>query len=160
MHLYDIALETIEGKQTTMKAFKGKTLLIVNTASKCGYTKQFAALETLYKKYHDQGFVVLGFPCNQFLNQDPASEADILEFCTLHYGVTFPMFKKIHVKGKQKHPLYAYLIENTPIRTNKNIKWNFEKFLVDGEGHIVNRYPSKRDPLDFEADIQSVLEAK
>ena len=157
MHIYDITLETITGKQTTMDAFKGKTLLIVNTASKCGYTKQFAALETLYKKYKDQGFTVLGFPCNQFLNQDPGNNEAILEFCTLHYGVTFPMFKKTMVKGKNKHPLFAHLIANSPVRTNKGIRWNFEKFLVNPQGDIVNRYPSKMDPLDIESDIKDVM---
>lgn len=157
MNLYDIQVEKMTGVNIPLSTYQGKTLLIVNTASKCGFTPQFEGLEALYQKYKDQNFVVLGFPCNQFLNQDPGSNEDILSFCQLNYGVTFPMFSKLSVRGKNQHPLFKYLIQHSPVRKGKSIKWNFEKFLINKEGDIVNRYVSKVTPEDIESDIEAIL---
>ena len=123
MNLYDIEVETMRGETIKLEEYKGKVLLIVNTASKCGFTPQFAGLEALHKKYYDKGLRILGFPCNQFLRQDPGSNKDILEFCQLNYGVSFEMFKKIFVKGKKIHPLFDFLVSNSPQRKNKKVKW-------------------------------------
>ncbi|TVP95464.1 MAG: glutathione peroxidase [Acholeplasmatales bacterium] len=158
MFIYDIEVEPIIGKKTRLETYRGKTLLIVNTASKCGFSKQFASLQVLHEKYQDRGLVIMGFPCNQFLNQEPGSEKDIMEHCTMHYGVTFPIFKKTDVKGKNQHPLYKHLVAEAPTRKGKAIKWNFEKFLVASDGTVVARYPSRKDPLDFETDIVRLLE--
>ena len=157
MHLYDIEVENMEGIIKKLSVYNGKVLLIVNTASKCGFTKQFGALEDLNKKYKDKNLEILGFPCNQFFNQDPGSNSDILEFCSLNYGVSFEMFKKINVKGKDIHPLYKFLVENSPIKQDKKIKWNFEKFLITSSGDIINRYQSKIVPSEIEEDILKLL---
>jgi len=157
MHLYDIEVENMEGIIKKLSVYNGKVLLIVNTASKCGFTKQFGALEDLNKKYKDKNLEILGFPCNQFFNQDPGSNSDILEFCSLNYGVSFEMFKKINVKGKDIHPLYKFLVENSPIKQDKKIKWNFEKFLISSSGEIVKRYQSKIKPEAIEDDILKQL---
>jgi glutathione peroxidase len=133
-------------------------MLIVNTASKCGFTSQFKGLESLYEKYHDQGLEVLGFPCNQFLKQDPASESEISEFCTLNYGVTFPMFSKIEVNGENTHPLYQLLkSEAKGLLGSEKIKWNFTKFLVDKEGKVLKRYAPNLEPKEMTADIEKIL---
>lgn len=153
MSLYNIEIEKMNSTQVLLDTYKGEVLLIVNTASKCGFTKQFADLEKLYIKYKDQGFKILGFPCNQFLKQDPASNEEILEFCTLNFGVTFEMFKKIDVKGKNIHPLFDFLVTNSPEKTGKKIKWNFEKFLISKNGEVVKRYSSSTEPFDIEDDI-------
>lgn len=158
MHLYDIVVENMEGNIKKLSTYKGKVLLIVNTASKCGFTKQFGALEDLNKKYKDKDLVILGFPCNQFFKQDPGSNSEILEFCTLNYSVSFEMFKKINVKGKDIHQLYNYLVENSPVKQGKKIKWNFEKFLISSSGEIINRYESKIKPEKIEEDIIKLLE--
>lgn len=150
MHLYDIEVENMKGEFKALKEYQGKVLIIVNTASKCGLTPQFEGLEELYLKYKDQGLEILGFPCNQFLKQDPASNEDILSFCQLNYGVTFEMFKKLFVKGKNIHPLYKFLISNSKERKNKNIKWNFEKFLINKEGEIVERFLPTVKPESME----------
>jgi len=158
MYFYDIEVENMAGITKKLLDYKGKTILIVNTASKCGYTKQFGALEELYKKYKDKGFIILGFPCNQFLKQDPGSNEEILEFCSINYGVTFEMFKKIFVKGKDIHPIYNYLVTNSPVKQGKKIKWNFTKFLISDTGEIINRYESKILPSAIEGDITQLLE--
>ncbi len=143
--LYDIPLVDIDGKETTLAQYKGKTLLIVNVASKCGYTKQYKGLEELNEEYADRGLVVLGFPCNQFGGQEPGTEEDIKEFCSLTYGVTFPMFSKVEVNGPNRHPLYEKLAgEASPFPGR--IGWNFSKFLVNGEGVIVDRFSSAVAP--------------
>lgn len=143
--LYDIPLKDIDGQSTSLAAHKGKVLLIVNVASKCGHTKQYAGLEALYRKYHDQGLVVLGFPCNQFGGQEPGTNAEIKQFCTLKYNVSFPMFDKIEVNGPNRHPLYAALAgDGSPVAGN--IKWNFTKFLVGRDGKILNRFEPKTQP--------------
>jgi glutathione peroxidase len=155
--LYDINVETISNKEKSLKDYKGKVMLIVNTASKCGFTPQFEGLEELNKKYKDKGLEVLGFPCNQFLFQDPGSNEDINEFCQLNYGVTFDMFSKIKVNGKNSHELYQYLISNQPEGSPKKIKWNFTKFLVSKEGKILKRYEPTVKPFEMELDIEKAL---
>lgn len=154
MSIYKFKIEAMDGKVHSLEEFKGKTILIVNTASKCGFTKQFEGLELLYKKYKDQKFIILGFPCNQFLNQELKSDEAILEFCQLNYGVSFPMFAKIKVKGNDKLPLYDYLIEATD---NKKIEWNFTKFLINNQGEVVKRFSPKTTPESIETDIEALL---
>ncbi|MCU0787239.1 MAG: glutathione peroxidase [Verrucomicrobia bacterium] len=156
--LYDLPLKDIDGNATTLAAYKGKVLLIVNVASKCGYTKQYRALEAMYRKHADQGLVVLGFPCNQFGGQEPGSNQEIREFCTGTYDVTFPLFDKIEVNGPGQSPLYAQLTgENSPFPGA--IKWNFTKFLIGRDGTILRRFESKTTPdsPEMEQAIQSAL---
>lgn len=155
--LYDIEVVNMKHETRKLEEYKGKVLLIVNTASKCGFTPQFEGLEKLYQDYHDKGFEILGFPCNQFLHQDPGSNEEILEFCTLNYGVTFDMFEKLDVKGKNQHPLYTYLTENAKERTGKKIKWNFEKFLITRDGDIFKRYLPNVKPQKLVEGINSLL---
>lgn len=158
MSIYDFEVTTIEGKKTTLETYKGKVLLIVNVASKCGFTYQYEGLETLYKKYKDKGLVVLGFPCNQFSQQEPGNEEEIKNFCNLTYGVEFPMFSKIDVNGEKAHPLYTYLKkEKSGLLGSEAIKWNFTKFLVDKNGNVVDRYAPSTNPQDIEADIVKLL---
>lgn len=156
MSIYQFEMEKMDGTKEFLSTYEGKTILIVNTASKCGFTKQFEGLEKLYQTYKENDFVILGFPCNQFLNQDPKSNEDILSFCQLNYGVTFPMFAKIRVRGKEKSPLYDYLIRETG---KKPIEWNFTKFLINKEGEIVERYSPKTTPEMMGSDIQSILKS-
>lgn len=158
MSIYDIQVKRMNGEFLKLKEYKGKYILIVNTASKCGFTKQFKGLEELYNKYKEKDFTILGFPCNQFLHQDPGSDSEILEFCTLNYGVSFEMFSKINVKGKDIAPLYNYLVKNNPTTPSKKVKWNFEKFLISDNGEIVKRYQSKVKPEDIEKDIINEIE--
>lgn len=156
--LYDYKVTTIKGQDTNLDAFRGKVLLIVNTASKCGFTPQFKGLEALYEKYKDQGLEILGFPCNQFLKQDPGSDEQISEFCELNYGVTFPMFSKIDVNGPDTHPLFEHLKSAAKgVLGSEKIKWNFTKFLVDKEGNVVKRYAPKTEPEDIEDDVKACL---
>ena len=153
MSIYDIEVTKINGDTVSLSEYKDKAVLIVNTASKCGFTPQFDGLEKLYKEYQEKGLEILGFPCNQFLNQDPGSDDQIASFCQMNYGVSFDMFSKIKVKGKDKHELYKYLIETTPVFKGKRVKWNFEKFLISRSGEVINRYRSGVKPSDLEADI-------
>lgn len=155
--VYDFSAKTITGEVKNLSDYKGKVLLIVNTASKCGFTPQFASLETLYKKYKDRGFEILGFPSNQFANQDPGTNKEILDFCTLNYGVTFQMFEKIDVNGRDTHPLYRFLKEKASGSFGKNIKWNFTKFLINKNGEVVKRFAPNVDPLKIEKDIEELL---
>lgn len=156
--IYDFDVNTISGKQVPLENYKGNVLLIVNTASKCGFTPQFTGLEALYSELHDEGLVILGFPCNQFLKQDPGSDSEINEFCSLNYGVTFPMFSKIEVNGDNTHPLYKYLkSEAKGLLGSEKIKWNFTKFLVNREGEVVKRYAPNTEPKDIAADIKALL---
>lgn len=146
MSIYDIAVNTIDGRPQTMADYRGQVLLIVNVASQCGFTPQYAGLEELYRKFNPSGFAVLGFPCDQFGHQEPGSEAEIQEFCSTKYSVTFPMFKKIKVNGPNTHPLYEFLkSEKSGILGTEAIKWNFTKFLLDREGEVVKRYAPYND---------------
>jgi glutathione peroxidase len=159
--LYDIPLKDIDGKDTTLKPYAGKVLLVVNVASKCGFTPQYAGLEAIYQKYEAQGLVVCGFPCNQFLSQEPGTDAEIKQFCTSKYNVTFPMFSKLEVNGANRHPLYVALAgADSPFPGN--IKWNFTKFLIGRDGKILNRFDSKVKPDSPEVTqaIAAALAAK
>jgi len=156
--IYDIEVATIDGKQERMKTFKGRVLLIVNVASKCGYTPQYAGLEALYRKHHRRGLTVLGFPCDQFGNQEPGDEHEIQEFCSLTYDVTFPMFAKIEVNGADAHPLYRHLKAAKPgLLGSEAIKWNFTKFLVGRGGAVLKRYAPTDTPERIEPDIVKLL---
>jgi len=156
--IYTIDVQTIVGTRTDLSIYKGKVLLIVNVASKCGFTDQYEALETLYRKFADRGFVVLGFPCNQFGNQEPGDEKQIMEFCRLNYGVTFPMYAKIEVNGSNAHPLYEFLKkQRLGVPESGTIKWNFTKFLIDRDGHVVQRFAPSTKPGDLENDIEALL---
>lgn len=156
--IYDVEVTTIEGKQIKLALYQGKVILIVNVASQCGFTSQYDGLEELYRKYGDQGLVILGFPCNQFGAQEPGSEEEIMNFCRLNYGVTFPMFAKIDVNGPNVDPLYILLKKERPgFLGSGTIKWNFTKFLVDRDGNIVERYSPSTKPAEIEDKIISLL---
>jgi glutathione peroxidase len=158
--VYDFTVKTIRGEEKSMADYKGKVLLIVNTASKCGFTPQYKELQELYDEYKDKGFEVLGFPCNQFGNQEPGSESEIESFCQLNYGVTFPMFAKVNVNGENAHPLFVYLTEKAPgILGTKAIKWNFTKFLVDQNGNVVSRFAPQTKPSELKLEIEKLLHA-
>ena len=158
MNLYDIDLVTIDGKSQKMDVYRGKTLLIVNVASECGFTPQYTGLQALYNKFKDKGFVVLGFPCNQFGHQEPNGEAEIEQFCSRTYDVTFPMFAKIDVNGANAHPLYQYLKSEKPgLLGTEAIKWNFTKFLVGSDGTVLKRYAPSDKPEAIEADLAARL---
>lgn len=139
-NFYQFTAKSLQGKEVSMESFKGKTILVVNTASKCGLTPQFEGLENLYQKYKSQGLVILGFPCNQFANQEPGDESSIAEGCMINYGVSFPMFSKIEVNGDNAHPIYQYLKKELSGLFGGKIKWNFTKFLVDSTGKPVKRF--------------------
>jgi glutathione peroxidase len=158
MGFYDFSAVKMNGQEIKMEEFKGKTVLVVNTASKCGFTPQLEGLEKLYKKYEGRGLVILGFPCNQFAGQDPDSNKEISEFCLINYGVTFPMFQKIEVNGDHAHPLYQFLKDRAHGLFGRNIKWNFTKFLIDHHGNVVNRYAPFQKPEKMEKDILKYLE--
>jgi glutathione peroxidase len=158
--LFDIPVRTIDGAETTLAPYRGNVLLIVNVASRCGFTPQYEGLEALYRKYRDAGFVVLGFPCNQFWHEEPGDEAAIKGFCTAKFGVTFPMFAKVDVNGPDAHPLYQYLkSQRRGIFGTGAIKWNFAKFLVDRDGNVAERYSMFTKPATLEARIESLLAA-
>jgi glutathione peroxidase len=158
MPLYDLTVTTIDRRQTSLADFRGQVLLIVNVASQCGFTPQYAGLEALYQKYKDRGFSVLGFPCDQFGHQEPGNEAEIQNFCSTKYNVGFPMFAKIEVNGDGAHPLYKFLkSERAGILGTEAIKWNFTKFLVDRAGSVINRYAPTTTPESIESDIESLL---
>lgn len=156
--IYDIEAKTIDGATKSLRDYAGKALLVVNVASKCGFTPQYEGLEALHRKYRDQGLVVLGFPCNQFGHQEPGDEAAIKSFCQTSYDVTFPLFAKIDVNGESAHPLYRYLKEKAPgVLGTEPIKWNFTKFLIDRKGRVVKRYGSVDTPASIAADVEAVL---
>ncbi|MDQ6599382.1 glutathione peroxidase [Bacillus salipaludis] len=158
MAIYEFNAKTIDGADVSLEQFKGKVLLVVNTASRCGFTPQFNELQQIYEKYKDKGFAVLGFPCNQFMNQEPANEEEIKSFCELNYGVTFPMFAKVDVNGSQAHPLFNYLASQAPgVMGSKAIKWNFTKFLVDQTGNVHKRYAPSTKPIEIVKDIEGLL---
>ena len=157
MSIYDYKANSYSGEEVSLEEYKGKVLLIVNTATKCGFTPQYTELEELYAKYKDQGFVVLDFPCNQFFHQAPGNSEEIHTACVLRFNIAFPQFEKIDVNGAKEHPLYTYLKANCPVNTGKKIKWNFTKFLVDKEGNIVNRFEPTAKPSEFEEEIKKLL---
>ena len=177
--IYDYKAIASNGKEIDFKEFEGKVMLIVNTASKCGFTPQFDGLEALNEKFRDRGLVIIGFPCNQFKEQDPGSDSEIEEFCRLNYGVTFQIMKKIDVNGKNAHPIFEFLKAEAPteeynglkakathtmlktlstsVEKESDILWNFTKFLIGRDGHVVKRFAPTADPADFEKDIEALL---
>lgn len=181
MSIYDFKFNSIDNEPMSMEDFKGKALLIVNTASKCGFTPQYEGLEKLYKKYKDRGFEIIGFPSNQFASQEPGEAGEIKNFCMINYGVSFPLSEKIDVRGENAHPLFKYLIEKTPfkgfdlskesakmisehIKSNfpelmdgDSIKWNFTKFLIDKNGDVVKRFEPPVEPLEISGEIEKLL---
>lgn len=181
MAVYDFVVKTIRGEEVKLEQYRGKVLVIVNTASKCRFTPQYADLQRLYDRYKDRGFEVLGFPCNQFGEQEPGSHEEVQSFCQMNYGVSFPLFEKVKVRGKDAHPLFAYLTSQAPFEgfdlndprakllhaflqeeypeflTGDSIKWNFTKFLIDRNGRVVKRFEPSVDPMDMEPSIQELL---
>ncbi len=158
--VYDFSAQTIDGKTRTLADFKGKVLLVVNTASQCGFTPQYKGLEALHKKYSGRGFAVLGFPSNQFGQQEPGPDTEIAEFCEMNFGVTFPMFSKIDVNGTNAHPLYKYLTSaKKGFLGSEGIKWNFTKFLVGKDGAVIDRYAPPTKPEEIEKDVERALAA-
>ena len=156
--VYDFEARQIDGKDISLANFRGKVMLIVNTASKCGFTPQFSGLEDLYKRYEDKGLVVLGFPCNQFGSQDPGTEGEIAAFCQVNYGVSFPMMGKVDVNGPEAHPLYKWLSAEAPgLLGSKAIKWNFTKFLIGKDGKVVRRYAPLDKPQGLTKDVEAAL---
>ncbi len=156
--IYNIKVKDIRGEEFSLERYRGKVMLIVNVASKCGFTPQYEGLEALYTKYKDQGLVILGFPCNQFGGQEPGTEEEIQQFCKLNYGVSFPLFSKIEVNGPGSHPLYTFLKAAKPgVLGSEAIKWNFTKFLVDREGRVVDRFDSAKKPERLQKNIESLL---
>ena len=157
-NVYDFSANNIQGKAVKLNKFKGKAMLIVNTASACGFTPQFGGLEELHKTYGEKGLVVLGFPCNQFGAQDSGSNGEIAEFCQLNYGVSFPMMEKIDVNGGGAHPLFKYLTEEAPgLLGSKAVKWNFTKFLIGKDGAVIKRYAPTDTPASLAKDVEAAL---
>jgi len=158
-HFYDFNAKSITGEEISMSAYKGKVILVVNVASKCGFTPQYEGLEKLYQDYQNQGFEILGFPCNQFKNQEPGTSKEIQNFCKVNFGVTFPLFEKIDVNGEDTHPLYVYLKNQAPgFLGTESIKWNFTKFLIDKQGKVITRYGSSTRPKEIAKDIEELLQ--
>lgn len=156
--VYDFEAESIGGQKKSLEDYRGQVILVVNTASKCGFTPQFEGLEKLYKNYKDKGLTILGFPCNQFGKQDPGANGEIQEFCQLNYGVSFPMHAKVEVNGDNTHPLFAYLKEEAPgVMGTKKIKWNFTKFLIDRNGKVIDRFAPATTPEKIEERIKAIL---
>lgn len=157
MNIYSIPVESLDGTITTLEKYQGQVLLIVNTATKCGYASQLEGLESLYRAYKDRGFVVLGFPCNQFGNQDPGTSQESVMVCRQDHGTTFPMFARVDVNGKNTAALYTFLKDAKPGLAGKSIKWNYTKFLVDSNGAVMKRYASASTPESIEGDIKLLV---
>ncbi|GAE93514.1 glutathione peroxidase family protein [Gracilibacillus boraciitolerans JCM 21714] len=157
MSLYDLKIQTPKGEEKSVNDYKAKAMIIVNTASKCGFAPQFDGLQELYEKYKEDGLQILGFPSNQFMNQEPGSSEEAEEHCRINYGVSFPMFAKTEVRGKDAHPLFKHLTKEAPGIISGSIKWNFTKFLIDEDGNVVKRYAPKTEPKDIEEDIKKLL---
>lgn len=158
MSIYDFSAKRLNGEEQSLSDYKGKVLLIVNTASKCGFTPQYDELQQLYLKYRDRGFVVLAFPCNQFGGQEPGTSEEIATFCDLKFNVRFPLFEKINVNGAEAHPLYKFLKQEAPgVLNSEAIKWNFTKFLVDSNGKVIKRFAPKDKPLSIADEIEALL---
>jgi glutathione peroxidase len=157
-NVYDFSANTLDGKPVSLRDYAGKVLLVVNTASKCGFTPQYEGLEALYKQYRDRGLTVLGFPCNQFGAQEPGTADEIGSFCQKNYGVSFPMFEKIDVNGDGAHPLYRWLKSNAKgVLGTEAIKWNFTKFLIDRQGQVVDRFAPNTKPEDLKPEVEALL---
>lgn len=154
--LFDLKAKAGKGGEFNFNSLRGKTVLIVNTASKCGFTPQYEGLESLYKKYRERGFEIIGFPCDQFAHQEPGNDSDIASFCSLTYGVTFPLMSKVKVNGSGTHPVFAFLKKRSP-GLFKSVKWNFTKFLVSSDGVTVRRYAPTVEPVALETDIEQLL---
>lgn len=157
MTVYDFSARIIDGPVQSLRNYEGKVLLIVNTASECGFTPQFEGLQDLYEKYQDEGFEVLGFPCNQFKNQDPGTDKQIFSFCEDNYGVSFDMFSKIDVKGENAHPLFTYLTKHSKGVLTDEVKWNFTKFLINKKGEVIDRFAPQTEPKSLEKNIEKAL---
>lgn len=181
MTIYDFKVKDIDDEEVNLDKYKGKVLLVVNTASKCGFTPQYGDLQKLYEKYNSRGFEILGFPCNQFAEQEPGNNDEVKKFCEINYGVTFPIFEKVEVRGKNIHPIFKYLTEKAAFEgfdkvgekgkglytfinekfpellEGDSIKWNFTKFLIDKEGNIIRRYESPVEPIDISKDIENII---
>jgi glutathione peroxidase len=157
MKFYELEATALNGQTTSMKQFEGKTIIVVNTASKCGLTPQYEGLETLYQKYKDQGLVILGFPCNQFANQESGSAEEIKEFCQVNYGISFPMFAKVDVNGENTHPVFKFLKSKLGGLFGSKIKWNFTKFVIDKHGNPVKRFSPTVKPEKMESTIKKLL---
>lgn len=157
MTIYDFQLTDIDSNPVSLADYKGKVLLIVNTASKCGFTPQYQGLEKLYQDFESQGFAILGFPCDQFGNQEPGDSTEIKQFCELNYGVTFPLFEKTEVNGENAHPLFKFLKDAQPGLLGKDIKWNFTKFLVTRDGEVVNRFAPNTEPESIRSKVEALL---
>ncbi len=159
-NVYDFSVKTIDGDEQSLEAYRGKALLIVNTASKCGFTPQYEGLQKLYEEYQGKGLEILGFPCNQFMDQEPGDEQEIKSFCSLNYKVQFPMFSKVDVNGEGTHPLYQYLKKEAKgLLGSESVKWNFTKFLVDSSGKVIARFSPQTTPKSLKKDIERVLPA-
>jgi glutathione peroxidase len=156
-NFYDFEAVSLEGENVSMEKYKGKVVVVVNTASKCGFTKQYEGLEKLHEKHAQKGLAILGFPCNQFGGQEPGDAGEIKEFCKLNYGVSFDMFAKVKVNGEEAHPLFKYLKDKLPGMPGKAIKWNFTKFIIDRDGTPVKRYASAKTPEDIEPYLLELL---
>ncbi|MCX7948731.1 MAG: glutathione peroxidase [Treponemataceae bacterium] len=156
-HLYDLTALTNRGNSVSLSQYKGKVLLIVNTASKCGFTPQYKGLQRLYEKYRDRGFEILAFPCDQFAHQEPGNDEEIAQFCQTNFGVTFPLMSKIEVNGPNTHPVFAWIKKKAPGLIGESIKWNFTKFLVSRDGTKVTRYAPTVEPASLESDIEKAL---
>ncbi len=154
---YSLSAKTINGKEESMESYRGQVVLVVNTASKCGFTPQYEELQKIYANYRNEGFEILGFPCDQFAHQEPGSDEEIKNFCSLNFGVTFPLFSKVEVNGKDAHPVFKYLSNALPGAFGKKIKWNFTKFLVDRDGKPVKRFAPTTDPSKLVDDIRNLI---
>ena len=157
--LFDFTATTLAGEERHLAEYAGQVVLVVNTASNCGFTSQYAGLEQLYAEHRDEGFVVLGFPCNQFRGQEPGSEDEIAEFCKVNYGVSFPMFAKVDVNGSEAHPLFEWLKEETKSVLGGRVKWNFTKWLIGRDGTVLGRYSPTTEPADIADDVRAALSA-
>ncbi|MFF2755790.1 glutathione peroxidase [Psychrobacillus sp. NPDC058041] len=157
MTIYDFTVKNNKGEEISLHKYKGQTMIIVNTASHCGFTPQFSELQKLYETYKEEGLIILGFPCNQFNNQEFDDMESTLEYCQLNHGVTFPMFQRIDVKGKNAHPLFQYLVSEKKGFLSDSIKWNFTKFLINKEGKVVDRYAPQTSPLKIEEVLKKLL---
>ena len=155
--IYGFEVKTIKGETKSLDAYKNKVILIVNTASKCGLTPQYEGLEALYQKYKDKGLVILGFPCNQFMGQEPGTAEEIEKFCSTKYNITFPLFEKNEIHGDNTHAVYKYLKQTLPLEGKNDIRWNFEKFLIDKNGKPVKRFAPRTKPVDIETEIAELL---